>query len=233
MTERVWVLVNIWNPSLFQYGVKISTTCTSHEVDATLYRQLVHSLLYLTHFHPDLSFDIGHVARYMQTPHESHWKEAKRILWYIRGYVFSLGSGPITWAYKKQQALSLSSAKAEYRAAVNSSQEALWLRHILSEFGFKQQQPNPLWCDNQSAINLAKDPVLHQRSKHIEIHMHFMINLVHDRVLEMLYFPIDDQVADIFTKSLIEVKFSKLRSMLGVQECVLMGGYALVPPSFS
>jgi hypothetical protein len=47
------------------------------------------------------------------------------------GYVFSLGSGPVTWACKKQQAISLSSAEAEYRVAVNASQEALWLRQIL------------------------------------------------------------------------------------------------------
>ena len=50
--------------------------------------------------------------------------------------------------------------------------------------------------------------------------MHFIRNLVHDHVIEVLYCPIDDQVADIFTKSLTEAKFSKLRSMLGVQECV-------------
>ena len=54
------------------------------------------------------------------------------------GYVFSMGSRPITWACKKQQALSLSSAEVEYRAAVNASQEALWLRQILLEFGFEQ-----------------------------------------------------------------------------------------------
>ena len=54
--------------------------------------------------------------------------------------------------------------------------------------------------------------------------MHFIRNLVHDSVIEVLYYPIDDQVADIFTKFLTEVKFSKLRSMLGVQECVIKGG---------
>ena len=90
------------------------------------------SLLYLTHSHTDLSFIIGRVSRYMQTPHESHWKSAKRIPRYIRGtiqfgihystggkpflvgfidsdwvrdpddrnftvgYVFSMGSGPVT-----------------------------------------------------------------------------------------------------------------------------------------
>jgi hypothetical protein len=137
-------------PSPFQSRVKLTATCTSPEVDATLYRQLVGSLLYLTHTHPDLSFVVGLVARYMQTPHESHWKEAKRILHYVHGtiqfgihyssggtpllvgftdsdwvddpddqkstagYVFSLGSGPVTWACKKQQAIALSSAEAEY-----------------------------------------------------------------------------------------------------------------------
>jgi hypothetical protein len=107
---------------------------------------------------------------------------------------------------------------------VNASQEALWLRQILSEFGFQQQHPTSLWCDNQSAIKLAKDPVQHQRNKHIELHMHFIRKLIHDRVIEVLFFPTEDQVADIFTKSLTEAKFSKLRSMLGVQEVVIKGG---------
>ena len=59
-------------PSPFLSGVKLSATCTSPEVDATLYRQLVGSILYLTHSRPDLSFAVGHVSRYIQRPHESH-----------------------------------------------------------------------------------------------------------------------------------------------------------------
>jgi hypothetical protein len=118
----------------------------------------------LTHTHPDLSFAIGLVSWYMQTPHEIHWKAAKMILRCVRGtvqfkihyslggnpllvgftysdwasnpddqkstvgYVFSLGSGPATWAYKKQHSIALSSVEAEYRAVVNASQEAPWLR---------------------------------------------------------------------------------------------------------
>ncbi len=70
-------------PSPFQSGVKLSVNCTSPEVDATLYRQLVRKLLYLTHTRPDLSFVVGLVARFMQTPRESHWKAAKRILRYV------------------------------------------------------------------------------------------------------------------------------------------------------
>jgi hypothetical protein len=164
-------------PSPFQSGVKISSTCTSPEVDATLYRQLVGSLLYLTHTRPNLSFVVGLVARYMQTPHESHWKAAKRILRYVRGTV---------------------------------------------QFGIHYSSRGPSTI--KSAIKLAKDPVQHQRRKHIELHMHFIRKLIHDQVIEVLFCPTEDQVADIFTKSLTEAKFSKLRSMLGVQEVVIKGG---------
>eukprot|EP00253_Pinus_taeda_P007210 PITA_07210 len=79
----------------------------------------------------------------------------------IAGYVFTLGSGPITWACKKQSAISLSSAEVEYRGVIEASKEALWLRQILSEFGFQQQHPTTLWCDNESAIQLCKDRVQH------------------------------------------------------------------------
>jgi hypothetical protein len=230
------------------------------EFHVTLYRQLVGSLLYLTHTRPDLSFVVGLVSRYMQTPHESHWKATKRILRYVHGtvhfrihyssegtpllvgftdsdwasdpddrkstvgYVFNLGSGPVTWACKKQQAIAISSAEAKYRAAINASQEALWLRQILSEFGFQHQHPTSLWSDNHSAIKPAKDPVQHQHSKHIELHMHFIRKLIHDQVIEVIFCPTKDQVVDIFPKSLTEAKFSKLRSMLGVKEVVIKGG---------
>eukprot|EP00253_Pinus_taeda_P023470 PITA_23470 len=155
---------------------------------------------------------------------DSDWAGDPDDLKSTAGYVFTLGSGPITWACKKQAAISLSSAEAEYRGAVEASKEALWLRQILSEFGFEQQHPTTLWCDNQSAIQLCKDPVQHQRSKHIELHMHFIRKLIHDHVLEVQYCSTDDQVADIFTKALTEAKFTKLRYMLGVQEVVTKGG---------
>eukprot|EP00253_Pinus_taeda_P027449 PITA_27449 len=140
------------------------------------------------------------------------------------GYVFTLGFGPITWASKKQSAISLSSAEIEYHGSIEASKEALWLRQILSEFGFQQQHPSTLWFDNQSAIQPGKDPVQHQRNKHIELRMHFIRKLIHDHVLEVQYCSTDDQVVDIFTKALIEAKFTKLRFMVGVQEVVTKGG---------
>jgi len=64
-------------PSPFQSGVKLSVTCTSPEVDATLYRQLVGKLLYLTYTRPDLSFAVGLVARFMKNPREVIGKQLK------------------------------------------------------------------------------------------------------------------------------------------------------------
>jgi len=130
------------------------------------------------------------------------------------GYVFTLGSGPITWACKKQAAISLSSAEAEYRGAVEASKEALWLRQILSELGFEQQHPTTLWCDNQSAIQLCKDPVQHQRSKHIELHMHFIRKLIHDHVLEV---HIVQQMIRLQTSS---QRLSQRRSSLNFDICL-------------
>eukprot|EP00253_Pinus_taeda_P009321 PITA_09321 len=148
-------------------------------------------------------------------------------------YVFTLGSGPITWACKKQGAIYLSSAETEYRGAVEASKEALWLRKILSEFGFQQQHRTTLWCDNQSAIQLCKDLVQHQRSKHIELHMHFIRELIHDHVLELQYCSTNDQVADIFTKALTKAKFTKLRFMVEFRKLSLKGDRPLVPPFLS
>ena len=76
---------------------------------------------------------------------------------------------------QKQSSLALSFVEEEYLAVVQASKEAIWLRQILLEFGFEQQPPTTLWCDNQSAIQQCKDPVQHQRSKHIELHISLMI----------------------------------------------------------
>eukprot|EP00253_Pinus_taeda_P016380 PITA_16380 len=199
------------SPSPFQSGAKLSVTCTFHEVDATLYHQLVGKLLYLTHTWPDLSFVVALLPGLCKTQAGDPDDQKS-----TAGYVFTLGFGPIRWACKKQSAISLSSVEVEYRGNVEASREALWLRQILSEFGFQQQHLTTLWCDNQSTIKLCKDPVQHQCRKNIDLHMHFIRKLIPDRVLEVQYCSTDDQVADLFTKALIEAKFTKLRFMVGV-----------------
>ncbi len=72
-------------PTPFLSGVKLETKCTTPLVYATLYKQLVGSLIYLTHTRPNIAFAVGMVSRFMQEPHELHWKAAKHILHYIKG----------------------------------------------------------------------------------------------------------------------------------------------------
>jgi len=133
---------------------------------------------------------------------DSYWVSDLDDQKYTGRYVFTLGSRPITWACKKQSVIFLSSAEAKYRPTIKASKEAMWLRQILSKFGFQHQHLTTLWCDNQSAIQLCKYPMQHQRRKHIELHMHFIKKIIHYHVLEVIYFLAEDQVADIFSKTL-------------------------------
>ncbi|KAH9308131.1 hypothetical protein KI387_036042, partial [Taxus chinensis] len=80
----------------------------------------------------------------------------------------------ITWCNKKQPTVSISSTEAEYRSAMEAAKEALWLKRLFDEIKMKDPHSVPLFCDNQSTIALAHNPVQHQRMKHIEIHIHFI-----------------------------------------------------------
>ena len=94
--------------------------------------------------------------------------------------------------------------------------QAVWLQGILSEFDLGSTLSIVLFCDNQSAINISTDPVTKQRTKHVEIHMHYIRELVHDKTIILQYCRIDEQIADIFTKRFLEKKFTYLHSLLGV-----------------
>ena len=89
-------------------------------------------------------------------------------------YVFSIGFGTISWASKKQPTMSLSTIEAEYQAMSVATQEAIWLRHLLEEIGYEQSDPSLISSDNQLTISLAKNPIFHQRIKHVEIQAHFI-----------------------------------------------------------
>ena len=91
----------------------------------------------------------------------------------------------------------------------------------MTEFGLPPDHPTLLWCDNQSAIHISRNPVEHQRTKHIELHMHFIHQLIQDGVIALEYIPTISQVANIFTKPFASPYYLQLRSMLGVTKVVL------------
>ena len=86
------------------------------------------------------------------------------------------------------------------------------------EFGVTIDSPTNIWVDNQSAIKIYTDPVQRHRKKHIEIHMHYILGLVHDRVISLQYCPSTKQTSDIFTKNFTENTFTYLRYFLGVSD---------------
>ncbi|KAL5726897.1 hypothetical protein ACHQM5_000142 [Ranunculus cassubicifolius] len=132
------------------------------------------------------------------------------------GYVFCLGSKVISWSSKKQQTIALSSAEAEYIAATEATCEATWLRRILADLQQKEEAPTTIYCDNKSAIAMTKNPVFHSRSKHIEIKHHFIRDHVSKGEIQLEYVNTNDQLADIFTKTITTDKFNYFRDRLKI-----------------
>lgn len=132
------------------------------------------------------------------------------------GYVFMLGTGAISWSTKKQPIVTLSSTEAEFIAATACACQAIWLRRLLAELRFKQDGATTVFCDNISTIKLSKNPVLHGRSKHIDVKFYFLRDLCKDKEIDLLHCKSEDQAADIFTKAVKRELFMKLRKLIGL-----------------
>jgi hypothetical protein len=132
------------------------------------------------------------------------------------GSVFMMNSGAVSWSSRKQQVVTLSTTEAEFIAAATSACQAIWLRRILDDLHFQQHDPTIIHCDSSSAIKLSKNPVLHGRSKHIDVRYHFLRDLSNEGTIELVYCRSEDQIADIMTKALKLDAFEKLRNLLGM-----------------
>jgi hypothetical protein len=127
---------------------------------------------------------------------------------------------PIYWSRKKQDTISLCSVEAENRGVVNITIQAMWLQHFLTELGIQFHRSIAICCDNQSTLKFYRDPFQRQQTKNIEIHMHYIRDLVHDGIIDIQFCPSAKQTADIFTKTFTEKKFHSLHSHLGVKGIV-------------
>ena len=92
----------------------------------------------------------------------------------ISGYLLVLNGGPVSWASRKQQRVSLSTTEAEFVAMCESTKELIWMRRLLASVGCEQTGPSTLYCDNQGAIKLVHNPEFHRRTKHIDVKYHFI-----------------------------------------------------------
>ncbi|KAJ0624745.1 putative RNA-directed DNA polymerase [Helianthus annuus] len=133
------------------------------------------------------------------------------------GYCVSIGNNLVSWSSKRQPTVSRSSAEAEYRGVANAVAETSWLRNLLLELKVPVKKATIVYCDNISAIYLSENPVQHQRSKHVELDIHFVRERVRLGQVRVLHEPSSFQYADIFTKGLPRQLFQQFRFSLNVR----------------
>jgi hypothetical protein len=125
------------------------------------------------------------------------------------------GSSLVSWFSRKQSSVAQSTTEAKYVVAASCCSQLLWITYTMSDFG-EEYTYVPLQCDSTNAISVAKNPVLHSKTKHIEVRYHSLRDNIEKGKIALIHVPTHDQLADIFTKLLHQATFTHLRGELGV-----------------
>ena len=133
------------------------------------------------------------------------------------GWAFLIGGTAVSWRARQQKCVSRSVTEAEYYAAGEAAAEAEWLRSLMAEVGLPQHEPTRIFSDNQGSIALIKNPVFHDRSKHIRVQYHYVRQLAEEGLVNFEYCPAEKMAADFLTKPLDKVSFHKCREALGIK----------------
>jgi hypothetical protein len=113
-----------------------------------------------------------------------------------------LGTDLVSWSLKHQNIISRSSAEADYRVVTNGVAEAYWLWHLLQELHASLSKSTIIYCDNVSVVYLSTNLIQHQRTKHVEIDLHFVWERVAIGDVRVLHVSMTSQFVDIFMKGL-------------------------------
>jgi Reverse transcriptase (RNA-dependent DNA polymerase) len=173
-------------------------------------------LRYLKGTH-NLGITLGGTNPYLRGYCDSDWGGDLDTRKSTTGYIFMYGDGAISYGSKHQRTIALSSTEAEYMALCQAAKEALWLQGLLTELGRNNNNPIPIFVDNQGCMALAKNPQYHQRTKHIDIQHHFIREKVENQQVELHYCPTEDMIADILTKPLSKEKHNKFRELMRME----------------
>jgi hypothetical protein len=130
--------------------------------------------------------------------------------------VFYLGECLVSWLRKKQSSVYLSTAEEEYIATIGCCTQVLWMKQTLTDIQVVYDEPIPIYCDDTSAINISKNPMMHSKTKNIPIKYHFQWEQVAENNIRVEYVRTKEQVANIFTKPLPWEAFKYLHQRLGV-----------------
>eukprot|EP00253_Pinus_taeda_P018381 PITA_18381 len=207
------------NPTVI--GSKLSKEDYSSNVNPTLYKSMIGSLMYLTATRTDIMYAYG--VLYTKTSDfrlvgytDSNWAGNVNDRKSMSGYVFHLGSGAISWASKKQSIVSLSTAESKYVAATAAAYQAFWMRRMLKDLRHNQEGVTTIFSDNISGIALLKNSLFHKRTKHIDAKYHFIRELINNDEIVLQHCRSQEQFADIFTKPFAGESFVYLRNCLGI-----------------
>ena len=118
------------------------------------------------------------------------------------GYCVFIRGNLISWKSKKQDVVARSSVEVEYRVMTLATCELIWLKHHLQELRFGKDEQMKLKCDNEAALQISSNPVFHERTKHIKVDCHFIREKIVSRCMITRFVNFNDQLTDIFTKSL-------------------------------
>nr|GEV78421.1 uncharacterized mitochondrial protein AtMg00810-like [Tanacetum cinerariifolium] len=146
---------------------KLDEDLQGNPVDATLYRGMIGSLMYLTSSRPDLTYALYFCAQYQAKPTEKHLNAVKRIFRYLKGSAQFLYDKLVSWSSKKQKCTAISSTEVDYIALSGCCAQILWMRSQLTDYGF-QFNKIPLYCNNKSETTICCNSVQHSKSKHID-----------------------------------------------------------------
>ncbi|WMV33928.1 hypothetical protein MTR67_027313, partial [Solanum verrucosum] len=130
----------------------------------------------------------------------------------VTGNLVKFGSSLVSWKWKKQQAVSRSSAEAEYRSMVIAIAKITWLLGLFQELRVKVT----INSDSKVSLQIASDPIFHERTKHIEINCHFIRDKIKEGLIKTTYIRTEDQQVDVLSKGLIKVQHLYLISKLRV-----------------
>lgn len=128
---------------------------------------------------------------------------------------FTLTGGAVSWRSRLQDCVTQSTTEAEYVAASEACKEAIWLSRLVADLGIKEEMP-VLHCDSQSAIQLAKNPVFHAKTKHVDVKYHFIREVIEDKQIQLVKVHTTENPADLLTKGLPGDSFAHCRKLLGV-----------------
>lgn len=152
---------------------------------------------------------------------DADWASTSRDRKSLTGYLVKLGGSAISWSSKKQHSVSLSTTESEFYAMCSVAKEIVWILLVLDPMDLAIELPITVYSDNQSAISLASHPTLHARTKHISIRCHYIRDLIASGIIVFRHISTVEMQADLLTKGLEHVKFTRLLNKCGLKKSSL------------